>query len=41
MEINSEVEEAELVEQEFFIPERAIFSAIGERDERDTRMEFF
>lgn len=41
MEINSEVDEANAVCQEYFIPERAIFSALQDRDERDTRMEFF
>ena len=36
MEINSEVEEKELVPQEFFEPERAIFSQLQDRDEVDT-----
>ena len=39
MEINSEVEEKELVQQEYFEPERAIFSQLKDRDEVDTQAE--
>ena len=31
---NSDKEEANAVEQEFFVPERAVFSALQDRDER-------
>ena len=34
MEINSSVEEKEAVEQEWFEPERAIFSQLGDREEK-------
>lgn len=33
---NSDKEEANAVEQEFFVPERAVFSALQDRDERQT-----
>lgn len=41
MEINSEMEEKDAVEQQFFEPERAIFSQLQDRDEVDTQAEFF
>jgi len=41
MEIISDKEELEAVDQEFFIPERAIFSALQDRDERNNDIEFF
>ena len=41
MEVNSEVEEKELVEQEFFEPERAIFSQLQDREFLETKAEFF
>ena len=42
MEINSSVEEKQDgLGQEYFEKERAIYSAVGDRVERDTQAEFF
>ena len=41
MEVDSEVEEKEKVASEYFEPERAIFSQLQDREERNTQAEFF
>jgi len=41
MEINSDVDEKIAIDEEHFIPERAIFSQLQDREERNTQAEFF
>jgi len=41
MEIASEVDEKQLVEEEHFVPERAVFSNVEDHDEIGTQAEFF
>ena len=41
MEINSDVDEKIAIQEDHFIPERAIFSQLQDREERNTQAEFF
>lgn len=41
MEIISDVEEKEAVPEEHFVPERAIFSQLQDREEKENNFEYF